>query len=158
MLTNKVKLKKLTLLLVIMTSSVTAHASPDKAVYGTKGIAAFECAGFANSFDRSEEARLIGIGHKNLALFFAAWDAGEISEEEYQSVIRMDYSWKSVGPSDDFVIGRMYEWALSLSKHRVSHVSKPDGSIDRGKEIDDVNVIITNASRIYKSKNCSFIQ
>jgi hypothetical protein len=89
-----------------------ARSEEAKARLGRVMWAAFECTTFASMADKQEDAkRLFDIGLKAGRDFIEALNRGNISQEEFSTMVPMGVTMliREGGPSTDFVVGRVYQ-------------------------------------------------
>jgi hypothetical protein len=105
-----------------------AVADVTKARLGRQMFVAFQCATFAElSGEDEEHQRLFQLGITTGRAFLRAARNNEISEEEASQNIPWVVMLLLGGPSDDFMLGRMFETAMQDAYDKVIKKSE-DGS------------------------------
>jgi hypothetical protein len=86
--------------------------SADYARMSQDAWSAFECSALAGAAEMlHEQEHMAHYGYERGKAFFAASAAGKISGEDFTRDVPLVVTILSQGPSDDFMLGRIYEFA-----------------------------------------------
>ena len=152
-------------LMIAATFCATPPAKADiaKARLIQKGVTAFECSLFAAFMSpkggEAESQRLFQVGYDSSMAFMEAFDAGNISEEEFREFVRLDVALnlKRLVPDPAFAIGRVYQDIRKFAADRVLYGRTAAGAIDYDNPRDDFDVEAAEARRYYDLAKCSLI-
>ena len=85
-------------------------ASKDLAKLSPLAYAAFECHHFAlMAKDQKLAEKLFNLGYRSGLEFLEAVKAKKIKEEDLRAEVPIGFKWVAEGPSNDFIMGRLYE-------------------------------------------------
>jgi hypothetical protein len=138
------------MLLVVLTTG-PANSAEKQVRLGQVMWSAFECFTYALASEKPEEAdRLFVVGLKAGRDFMDAVKSGNVSKEELFSDVPSGVSDRLAegGPSNDFIIGRMYEAANAWA---IKTLSESKASLDK-----EVRTMI--AEDTYGKRNCALIK
>jgi hypothetical protein len=143
--------------------AVQAHADVAKARLIQKGLAAFECSifvAFMSADGDTESERLFQIGYDSSMAFLEAVRAGEVTEQEYRTFVRLDVALnlKKLGKTDPaFAVGRFYQDIRRFAADRVIYGRTESGAIDIDNTLNDSQSAA--AARVYYDKTrCALIE
>lgn len=89
-----------------------AQSSPELAAMGLATWSAFECSTLAaKTKNAKEQERLFLYGYRQGQTFIAAVRAGKIDRKDLSSVVPVFVMLLLEGPTTDFMLGRIYEYA-----------------------------------------------
>jgi hypothetical protein len=135
------------LALLLSAGSAAAQSSKEYAMMAKHAWAAFECSSFASvAGDKKEQERLFQYGYENGKEFLAALRENKIEQAHLLDTVQLRFLSVARGPTMDFILGRVYEWAQGSAVKRVS-------SSEGGKERpEDVQTIIAKIQ--FQKANC----
>jgi len=137
------------LTLILSSQPALAETSMGYALMGAKTWSAFECvalASFAKKYE-AEEKRLFKLGYDSGTAFLQALREGKIKKEDLSSHAPLYFLLLARGPNNDFILGRAYEFVVSLVSDDLSE--KAQSNFDSRK---------TYASIGFSEKNCRLIK
>ena len=130
-------------------TSTQDHSSKEYATMGSEVWSAFECSAWASVLDDSDEAnRLFLFGYEQGQTFLAAFVAGKITEEHIDQEIPIAILWNLQGPSEEFVLGKIYSYSQDSALEDVFTTGGDYNS-------EEMQQII--AGNHYRKGNCQFI-
>ena len=123
------KWKCLVLIVFAMISCYTiADESRSYAMMAKSSFSGFQCATLAAQVSDQEEAeRLFQLGYERGYQFIEALRAGKIEEDDLRSSAPTVMLMLLDGPSTDFMLGRIYEWAQKTVLDEVYGVPEESG-------------------------------
>jgi hypothetical protein len=136
-----------------------AVADVAKARLGHHMFAAFQCATFAElSGDAEEHQRLFGLGITTGRTFLTAARNNEFSREEANQNVPLIVLMLLEGPSDDFILGRMFESAMRDAYDKVV-IEREDGlgNLPNGEMRTGALRKIVAENR-YRASNCELVR
>ncbi len=134
----------------------TAGASEADAKAARVMWSAFECSRFAGMAGMPEEVeRLFTVGLQAGRQFMAAVEAGTISNDEAKAVVPLGVSLLMSGPSNDFVIGRIYESAIGLAFDSVVKEDSAGLPLPTEEWVNDRELETSIAKNRYLKSNCA---
>lgn len=87
--------------------------------------------------------------------FVEAARSGQITSEEFKSAVPMYIAMSMHGPSDDFVLGRLYEMTTSMAHDKIVTYG-PDGArLTPQQYVTDPAVQSVMAQNLLRTSNCS---
>ena len=115
--------------IISLSFPASAQTASEKARQSRVMWSAFQCSTFAELLgDQKEQARLFDLGIKAGREFLEAARNKQIPSEIADKEVPMGVIWLMNGPSNDFIIGRVYENALGEA---VTQVNKDDNFNDK---------------------------
>ncbi len=124
-----------------------ARAAENEARLAAKMWAAFTCSTYAElSNQKAEQGRLFELGYETGKQFLDALQAGTISKKDFRSEIPVVVTRLLAGPSDEFILGRIFEHAAGVT---FDAVVDADGMIPSD--------IVFVARTEFDQANCRFI-
>jgi hypothetical protein len=149
---NDIKQKKViitTILLLMFANFAAAQDSKEYAAMGTEAWSAFECSSLASHIKDTKEAeRLFLFGYEQGKKFIRAIKANKIEKEDISSGVPMIMLLLLQGPSEDFMLGRIYE---NAQEHALEKVFKTDAKFNSEQFQKDI------AKSEFRNRNCQFI-
>ena len=142
--------------LAVILAAAPAAAS-EKAHLSRVVHSAFQCVGYAFSAgNEAEGQRLFTVGVTKGREFLSALRSKEITPEDFQKSVPAGISMLIQGPSDDFILGRIYQ---SVSIDALTEVREQD---DQGQPlkvplIDDAKRKVVAQGR-YERANCDKVR
>lgn len=136
----------------------TAIASEEDAKAAMVMWTAFECGLYAEmTGDRDRQAFLYERGIEAGKQFFAAVEAGTITEEEQRKHVPYMLPMLAQGPSVDFVLGRIFESVMNSAYDDV--VKEDDAGLKLPMEewINDDELKKSRAQLLYQRSNCDLL-
>ena len=116
---------------------------------------AFECGTYAElSGDRDRQAALFERGMTAGRQFFAAIEAGTITEEEQREHVPYIVPLLAAGPSVDFVLGRIFESAMNSAYDDVVKEDMAGLPLPMEKWTNDDELKKSRAQLLYQRGNC----
>ena len=121
-------------------------------------LSAFECATYAGmSANEDEQVRLFKIGYDAGKDFLEDWQNGTLSEAERRKapvfvLLLLE------GPSVDFMIGRVFEFAAQHAHDAIVRMDSNGVSLDPSEWVRDDELVAITASNKYRRSNCDLIQ
>ena len=95
-------------------SPAVASESLELARKGSAAWSAFECVALASKLNRpDDQKRLFEYGYDQGLQFIAALQAGKIKREDVSASVPIGVTFALQGPNPDFMLGRMYESAVT---------------------------------------------
>ena len=117
---------------------------------------AFECGTYAEmSGDRDRQAVLFERGMTAGRQFFAAIEAGTITEEEQRKHVPYIVPMLASGPSVDFVLGRIFESAMNSAYDDVVKEDMAGLPLPMEEWTNDDEMKQSRAQLLYQRGNCS---
>jgi len=132
-----------------------AEADGDDVLGARVMWAAFECSIFAElSANPVRQGALFERGYSEGQAFFAAAEAGDITEEEWRTHVPIAVPLLSSGPSIDFVLGRIFETVAGEAFDDV--VTKDANGLPLQPEewVQDPELRVIRAQNLYRDRNC----
>ena len=145
-------------LLAISCSSVaSAEDGIEKARLGRVMWSAFQCSIFGELSDnKKEQARLFQIGLKAGRDFLEALNANQITQEAMNTEVPVAVIMMLQGPSIEFIVGRIYEAALSDAYDEI--VKRRNGmTLPISDWVHDEGVKKIKANTKFLANNCLLI-
>jgi len=125
------------------------QSSKEYAIMGRQVWSAFQCSAWASSNEDAKEGeRLFLFAYKQGKTFISAARANKITKEDYSNEVPIGISFVSAGPSDDFILGRIYSAAQEDALEEVLQTGEKYNSEEMQKII---------ASNKYRDGNCQLI-
>lgn len=146
----------------VVTFAVPAHGDIARARLIQKAVTSFECsifAAFMSPTGEAESQRFFQVGYDSAMEFLSAVSAGDVTQEEYETFVRMDVALnlKAVGSTHPaFAVGRLYQHVRDFTGDRVMHGRTSSGAIDFGNVLDLAQSAAL-AGRLYSQSNCVLI-
>lgn len=117
---------------------------------------AFECGTYAEmSGDHERQAALFERGMAAGRQFFAAIEAGTITEKEQYQHVPYNVPLLAAGPSVDFVLGRIFESAMNSAYDDVVKEDMAGLPLRMEDWTDDDQLKRSRAQLLYQRGNCS---
>ncbi len=132
------------------TTSFT-QSSKEYAIMGREVWSAFGCSSLASiSGDSTEAGRLFTFGHEQGKKFIGALNAQKIENEDISQQVPVGLVWllRDGGPSEDFILGRVFE---NAQEDALEDVFKTNGEYNS----DDIQKTI--AKNNFVKQNCQLI-
>lgn len=146
----------LTLATVLSANPAKSDEADAKAAY--RMAAAFQCSMIAMKAGYIEQQKkLFAIGHASGKRFLAAVHAGTISKEEGDANVPFFVTLMLDGPSDDFILGRMYEFASTYASDRMYKQDAKGQPLDVQDWVVDPKMEVFIAQIQYREANCELI-
>jgi hypothetical protein len=134
-------------------ASSFTKSSKEYAVMGREVWSAFGCASLASiSGDSAEAERLFTFGHEQGKTFIGALNAQKIENEDISQQVPVGLVWllRDGGPSEDFILGRVFENAQEDALEDVFKTNGEYNSDDMQKTIAKNNFVKQNCQLIGK--------
>lgn len=140
----------LTAILCLLGPSIAAaQSSRDFAVMGRTMWSAFECSSLASEMKSpNEQERLFSLGYKNGLTFIAALREQKIERGHLSSEVPFMALLLLEGPTPDFMLGRVFEFAQNEALNDV---------IKAGSRMNSGDVRKTLAQGKYDKQNCRLL-
>jgi hypothetical protein len=136
-------------------SALAQTGNPEKARLGLIMWAAFQCALFAElSGNKNEQERLVMVGLKSGRDFLEALKAGQVSRDNLNKEVPIGVTMLLGGPSPDFTIGRIFEYA---SRDAYDAAVKDDIAAGVEASVRDA-LKKTRAMTSFENNNCVLIK
>jgi hypothetical protein len=133
----------------ISESNIGKKGSREYAVMGQEPWSAFQCSSWASkTSDAKEQERLFLFGYSQGNKFFAVLRAKRIMQEDISREVPLAVMMLLEGPNDDFILGRIFEFA---QKHALREVYQTGEKFNS----DEVQKII--AGNKFRDGNCRLI-
>ena len=149
---DNIKQKKIILaaiILLMFSNIVAAQNSKESAAMAREAWSAFECSSLASKInDSKEQERLFLFGYEQGKKFIRALKANKIEKEDLSKEVPMIMLLLLEGPSEDFILGRIYE---NAQEHALEKVFKTDGKFNSEQFQKDI------AKSEFWNHNCQFI-
>ena len=141
-----------------LTESVRAQSPLEKARLSRTLWSAFQCATYAEmSGNEKEQARLFDVAVKSGRDFLEAVKSRQIPEDVARQEVPIGVSMLLQGPSTDFIIGRIFENAMSDAYDQI--VKYQNGILqESSKWENDKEVTKVKARTKYQTGNCALIK
>lgn len=124
-------------------------SSKDYAIMGRQVWSGFQCAAWATTMEKESEAeRLFNYGYEQGKTFIGALMADKIKQEDISSEVPIGVTWLFQGPSEEFILGRIYSAAEDDALEEVFKTGDEFNS-------DEMQTII--AGNKYRDGNCQLI-
>jgi hypothetical protein len=137
-------------LLGTLSGVLYAQSSLEFAVMGRTAWAAFECASLASQMkDQAEQERLFNIGYESGKKFLEALQSKKIEHKHISEEVPIGFTLLIAGPSNDFVLGRVFE---NAQDDALKDVLKSNGKLNS----DDLQATLAQAK--YTKQNCRLIR
>jgi len=138
-----------TILLLMFANFAVAQTSKEHAAMGAEAWSAFECSSLASHIKDSKEGeRLFLFGYEQGKKFIRALKANKIEKEDISNGVPMIMLLLLEGPSEDFMLGRIYE---NAQEHALEKVFKTDDKFNSEQFQKDI------AKSEFRKRNCQFI-
>ncbi|MFZ1726707.1 MAG: hypothetical protein WBO29_11045 [Albidovulum sp.] len=119
-------------------------------------LTAFECSTYAEmSGDRERQAALFERGIAAGRQFFAAIEAGTITEEEQRQHVPYMLPLLAAGPSVDFVLGRIFEYSMNSAYDDVVKENMAGLPLPMDQWTNDDELKKSRAQLLYQRSNCN---
>ena len=126
-----------------------SYTSKEYAVMGRELHSALQCASWASiTKDDAESERLFTFGYEQGQKFLAAIKAEKVKKEDISSEVPIAVAWMLQGPTEEFILGRIYEAAQEDALEEVFKTGDEFNS-------DEMQKII--AGNKYRDGNCQLI-
>jgi hypothetical protein len=149
---NNIKEKEIiitTVLLLMFANFAAAQNSKEYAAMGAEAWSAFECSSLASHIKDSKEAeRLFLFGYEQGKKFIRALKANKIEKNDVSNGVPIGVLLLLQGPSEDFMLGRIYE---NAQENALKEVLRTDGNFNS----EENQKII--AEREFQKRNCQLI-
>jgi hypothetical protein len=143
----------------ICLTAAPSQADPAKARLGRLAFIAFECAAYAEFSGQSkEQTRLFDLGIENSRAFVDAYSSNQITKEDFWDQIPLAVTAALVGPSKDFIVGRIFEAARSSANVTVTQYDENGKALPRSEWKTDPSLIKSIAEDRFFKENCSLIR
>lgn len=142
-------------LIALSTILFTPHAqaeknSADYALMGKRLWTAFECSALADlADDKKEQERLFILGYSEGKIFLRALREEKIKKEDLSNAVPSILLFLLQGPSDDFILGRIFENALENATENAFDAYTKTGADEEVKK--------RTAEDDFWKKNCKLI-
>ena len=139
-------------------SPAFAQGAVEKARLSRTMWSAFQCATFAEmSGNPTEQARLFDVGVKSGREFLEAVKNRQIPPDIANQEVPIGVSMLLRGPSTDFVVGRIFEAAMSDAFDDI--IKKENGlMLDSSKWANDEGLKKSKAQSQYQRSNCVLVK
>lgn len=130
-------------------NSSFTQSSKEYAVMGREVWSAFECSAWASKVDDLKEAeRLFMFGYEQGQKFLGALKAEKIKQEDISQEVPIGVTLLLQGPSEEFILGRIYETAQTEALDEVFKTGNEYNSEELQKSI---------AGNKFRDGNCQLI-
>lgn len=142
-----------TLALVLLPS--TSGASVEDAKAARVMWTAFECGTYAELSGEADRAsELFATGLDAGRRFYAALEAGTMTDEELRQHAPMILGSLNAGPSVDFILGRVFQYATDAARADVSKEDQNGLPLPIEDWVFEPELIATKADTLYSAGNC----
>lgn len=125
------------------------QSSKEYAVMGIQASSAFRCSSWASEIDDQKEAkRLFMFGYEQGKKFIGALSAQKIKQEDLESEVPLVILMLLQGPSEDFMLGKIYQ---TIQESALEDVLKTGDDLNS----DEVQKVI--AGNKFRDSNCQLI-
>ena len=114
-----------------------------------------KCAQLAEKEDRSVALYELGVGAGRQ--FYGALEAGTITEEELSEYAPFVLNSLAAGPSIDFIIGRVFQYAVVAANDDVSKEDQYGLPLPMGEWLLEPEKITAKADLLYTAGNCDLL-
>jgi len=133
-------------------NSSFTQSSKEYAVMGREIWSAFECSAWASKVDDSKEAeRLFMFGYSQGQKFLGALKAEKIKQEDISSEVPIGVTMLLQGPSEEFMLGRIFENAQEEALNEVFYTNYDRSNLNP----EDLQKSI--AGNKFRDGNCQLI-
>jgi len=131
-------------------SSWFADDSLKHAQKGKLALSAFQCSTYSKYMDKpKEQERLFKLGYKAGIDFLKAFKANKIKEEDLKNNVPLVGVMLLQGPSEDFILGRMFEYMTGVATDDIFGTAEKHNSDEFSKMI---------AEDKFRKENCKFLE
>ncbi|MBI1755329.1 hypothetical protein HYR65_03545 [Candidatus Azambacteria bacterium] len=131
-------------------NSSFTQSSKEYAVMGREVLSALECSAWASKVnDAKESERLFMFGYAQGQKFLGALRAEKIKQEDVSQEVPIGITMLLQGPSDEFILGRIFENAQEEALNKVFYTNydhnnlNPEDYKNLLREINSVMVIVS---------------
>ena len=136
-------------ILLLLSINARAKTSKEYALMSAEVWSAFSCSVLASkSKNKDEQERLFKYGYKHGLIFINAINSGKVNQEDISSNTPIGVAFLLQGPTADFMLGRIYEYA---SDEALKEVYKSNGKYNS----EDIQTSI--ATNEFLKRNCKLI-
>lgn len=143
----------------LMANLTSTHAAEDDARAAKVMWTAWLCSTYAElSSDVDEQRRLFTLGYSSGQRFIAAAAAGTITADEANSIVPMAVGFLMAGPSEEFILGRIFE---SAANQGFDDVVKHDANgmyLELKDWVNDDELKASVATNKYLEGNCEILR
>ncbi|MBX4206002.1 hypothetical protein KW795_02290 [Candidatus Microgenomates bacterium] len=130
-------------------NAIFSQSSKEYAIMGRQTWSAFECSALASHIDKATEAeRLFMYGYEQGKKFLEALRAEKIDEKDISQEVPIGLTLLLGGPSEDFMLGRIYS---SAEEETLNEVFKTGNDFNS----DEIQKMI--AENKFRDRNCQLI-
>jgi hypothetical protein len=97
-------------------------------------------------------------GYTSGSRFVAAARAGQIEEVDFDETVPVYISMSLAGPSDDFVLGRLYEMTMTQAYDQIVRRGKDGALLNPSDYVMDLEVQAVLAEGLIRSSNCAALR
>lgn len=136
--------------LVLFSISANAESSEQYAIKGKKAWSAFSCSALAEMAGKQDEQeRLFLLGYDEGKAFLNALRMNKIEQDDLNETVPMFMLMLLQGPSNDFMLGRVFEFAVDEATKNAYQVYK---------ETSNEVLKKSTAETDFTSRNCSLLE
>lgn len=136
----------------------TATASVEDAKAARVMWTAFECGTYAELAGKEDRASaLYSTGLEAGRRFYAAMDAGTITDAELAEHAPFILTSLSAGPSVDFILGRVFQYATDAANADVAKEDENGLPLPIGEWLLEPELIAAKAGTLYTAGNCDLL-
>lgn len=137
----------------------SAIAAPEDAKLGMVAYTAWECHTFASQAgDTAEAERLFNMGMDTSREFVSKVVAGEVSDYDIFQHTPLSVAGVLRGPSEDFIIGRIYQMVSSAAFDKMSKKDASGMPLETKDWNTDPAILKGIAETKFRQSNCSMIK
>ena len=136
----------------------TGAASVEDAKAARVMWTAFECGTYARmSGEQERMGALFEVGMAAGRKFYAAVEAGTITDDQQRQHVPLFVSLLSAGPSVDFILGRVFQFASDYASDEVTTKDNSGLPLPMDKWLMDDELIQAKAKWHYQAGNCDLL-
>jgi hypothetical protein len=146
-------------MLSLWAAGASAQSETEKARLGRTLYIAFQCATYASLAEKKDEhERLFTLGIDSGRKFLKAVVNNEVSREAVSSVVPVGVTLLLQGPSEDFILGRIFESATGNAYESVTQRDDAGLPMPLDKWITDKRLQQVIAENRYSRANCDLVR
>lgn len=139
--------------------STSALATPEDAKLGMVAFSAWECHIYASQAgDQAESERLFNMGLEVATEFVSKLRAGKIDRKDTFEHTPMSIMGAVQGPTDEFVVGRVYQLIGSSTFDKMAKKSVDGTTLELKDWITDPATLKSIAETKFRQANCGMIK
>ena len=145
--------------MALVTGLSGANAAEEDARAAKVMWTAWLCSTYAElSGDVEEQRRLFTLGYSSGQRFVAAAAAGTITAEEANSIVPMAVGFLMAGPSEEFILGRVFESAANQGYDDVVKHDANGTYLELKDWVNDDDLKASIATNKYMQGNCELLR